>query len=114
MIKRQNDSPDSVVMVITTFSEREEARQFGTRAVEMQLVACVNLLPGVESIYEWKGNLEREAECLMLMKTTRGKLVELEAWVQKNHPYEEPEFLVLPAEAGSVGYLDWVRRQTGS
>lgn len=114
MIERQNDSSDSVVMVITTFPEREKARQFGTRAVEMQLVACVNLLPGVESIYEWKGKLEIKGECLMLMKTIRGNLVELEAWVQKNHPYEEPEFLVLPAEAGSAGYLDWVRRQTGS
>ncbi|MDF1823420.1 MAG: divalent-cation tolerance protein CutA [Verrucomicrobiales bacterium] len=114
MIERQKGSTESVVMVITTMSEAEKARQFGTRLVEMQLVACVNLLPGVESIYQWKGDLEVEGECLVLMKTTRERLGKLEAWVQKNHPYEEPEFLVLPVEAGSAGYFDWVRRQTGS
>lgn len=114
MIERQNDSPDRVVMVITTFSEAEKARQFGTRLVDSQLVACVNLIPGMESIYRWKGDVEVEGECLMLMKTSAALVGELEEFVQKYHPYEEPEFLVLPVEAGSAGYLGWVRDNTGS
>jgi len=101
-------------MVITTFSDAEKARQFGTRLVDAQLVACVNLLPGVESIYRWKGDVEIEGECIMLMKTTVSKVEMLEGYVQKHHPYEEPEFLVLPIEAGSSGYLNWVRHTTGS
>lgn len=101
-------------MVITTFSEAEKARQFGTRLVDSQLVACVNLIPGMESIYRWKGDVEVEGECLMLMKTTAALVGELEGFVQKYHPYEEPEFLVLPVEAGSAGYLGWVRDNTGS
>lgn len=114
MIERQNDSDESVALVLTTFAEAESARQFGTRLIELQLAACVNLLPGVESIYRWKGDVEVEGECFMLMKTTRARLEALEAWVQEHHPYEEPEFLVLPVEAGSAGYLHWVRRNTGS
>lgn len=101
-------------MVITTFAEAEKARQFGTRLVELQLVACVNLIPGVESIYRWKGNVEVEGECLVLMKTTAEVLPALENWVQSNHPYEEPEFIVVPIEVGSEGYLGWVRENVGS
>ncbi|MEM6914984.1 MAG: divalent-cation tolerance protein CutA [Verrucomicrobiota bacterium] len=113
MIERQNDSPERVVLVMTTFAEAEKARQFGTQLVDSQLVACVNLIPGVESIYRWKGDVEIEGECLMLMKTVDPRLEALEEFVQKNHPYEEPEFLVLAAEAGSAGYLGWVRDTVG-
>ncbi len=114
MIERQNDSSDRVVMGITTFSDAEKARQFGTQLVDSQLVACVNLLPGVESIYRWKGDVEIEGECVMLMKTTASGVEALEKYIQKHHPYEEPEFLVVPVEAGSAGYLGWVRDNTGS
>ncbi|MEM7601753.1 MAG: divalent-cation tolerance protein CutA [Verrucomicrobiota bacterium] len=114
MIERQNDSPDRVVIGVTTFSDAEKARQFGTQLVEAQLVACVNLLPGVESIYRWKGDVEVEGECVMLMKMTASCVEGLEKYLQKHHPYEQPEFLVLSVEAGSTGYLGWVRENTRS
>jgi len=114
MIERQNDSKERVVMGLTTFTDAEKARQFGTRLLNAQLVACVNLLPGVESIYRWKGDVEIEGECVMLMKTTASGIEALETYIQENHPYEEPEFLVVPVEAGSSGYLGWVRENIRS
>lgn len=112
MIERQNDAIDAIdsaILVISTFADKDSASQFGTTAVESQLAACVNLIPGVTSIYQWKGRIEEEAEVIALIKTTTGKLVELEAFLQKNHPYDEPECVVLPIEAGSAGYLDWIK-----
>jgi periplasmic divalent cation tolerance protein len=109
MIERQKDAIDKAIMVISTFANHDSARQFGTTAVESQLVACVNLIPGVSSIYQWKGKIEEEAEVIALMKTSEGKLEALEAFLQENHPYEEPECIVVPIEAGSTGYLDWIR-----
>lgn len=112
-MERQNDTNSDVVVVLTTFVDADKARHIGTQIIELQLAACINILSGVESIYLWKGDLEVEGECLCLLKTTRAKLESLEEWIQENHPYEEPEFLVLPAEAGSSGYLGWVRGQIG-
>lgn len=109
MIERQNDAIDRAVLVISTFANHDSARQFGTTVVESQLAACVNLIPGVTSIYQWKGKIEEESEVVALIKTTAEKLEDLEAFLQKNHPYDEPECIVVPIEAGSAGYLSWVR-----
>ncbi len=112
MIERQNDTKDDVVMVLATFPNSEVARQIGTHWVESQLAACVNLLPGAESIYRWEGKTEVSAELLALVKTTRRRLPELEASLRDRHPYELPEFLVLAPECGSDAYLAWVRGET--
>jgi periplasmic divalent cation tolerance protein len=112
MLQRQNGTEDDLCVVITTFETIDSARQFGTHLVESQLAACVNLIPGVESIYRWKKKVEQENEIIALIKTRREKLGELERWVQEKHPYEEPEFVVIDVEAGSSGYLDWVRENT--
>ncbi|MDH4408764.1 MAG: divalent-cation tolerance protein CutA [Verrucomicrobiales bacterium] len=109
MIERQNGSNEEVVICLTTFPDSEKARQIGTVWVESQLAACVNLLAGAESIYRWEGNTERSAEVLAIVKTTRGRLPELEASLHELHPYELPEFLILSPEGGSSEYLVWVR-----
>ncbi len=111
MLERQNDAKEPVILVVTTFPNPEVAGQFGTQLVESQLAACVNTIPGVTSIYRWKGKVENEMEVIGLIKTTADRLEELEAWIQENHPYDEPEMIVLHVEAGSGGYLDWVREQ---
>ncbi|MEN8714441.1 MAG: divalent-cation tolerance protein CutA [Verrucomicrobiales bacterium] len=113
MLERQNGTNQRVVMAITTFADIDAARQFGAQLVEAQLVACINLVPGVESIYRWKGKVEQEPEVIAVMKTTENRLEELQAWVQEKHPYDEPEFLVLPVEAGASGYLGWARENVG-
>ena len=112
MIERQKDADLKVVVVVTTFPDECVGRQIGTRMVGSQLIACINLLPGVSSIYQWKGKVETDSEVIGIMKTSEANLERLEAWLQENHPYAEPEFVVISVEAGSSGYLNWVREQT--
>jgi len=76
--------------------------------VEKKLAACANILAGVESIYRWKGKVERAREVLVVMKTTAARLRELESEVKRVHGYEVPEFIALPIVAGSQEYLEWV------
>ena len=114
MIERQNGTSEDIITLITTFADAETARQIGTQLVESQLVACVNVLPGVESIFRWQGEVQLDAEAIALIKTTRGRLEELEAWLQTHHPYEVPEILVLTPESGSARYLQWVLESVGS
>lgn len=108
-MERQNDTKEEVVICLTTFPDSEKAGQIGTVWVESQLAACVNLLPGAESIYRWEGKTERSQEVLAIVKTTRYRLPELEASLRELHPYELPEFLVLSPEGGSSQYLQWIR-----
>lgn len=93
-------------MVLCTFPDVEQAREIAAVLVERRLAACVNLLPGVESIYRWEGKVERAGEVLAVIKTTR--YPELEAALKDLHPYEVPEILALPVAAGLAGYLKWL------
>jgi periplasmic divalent cation tolerance protein len=93
-------------VVLCTFPDVERAREIAAVLVERRLAACVNLLPGVESIYLWEGKVERAGEVLAVIKTTR--YPELEAALKELHPYEVPEILALPVTAGLAGYLKWL------
>ena len=95
-------------IVLTTFPNPEEARQIGTALLERQLVACLNFLPSAESLYRWKGKIMSETETLAMIKTTEENLADLEATFKELHPYEVPEFLVLPVGQGSEDYLKWL------
>lgn len=109
MIERQNGTENDIVTLLTTFADAETARQIGTQLIDSQLAACVNVFPGVESIYRWQGETQIEAEAIAMVKTTRSRIEELEAWLQTHHPYEVPEILILTPEAGSARYFQWVR-----
>jgi periplasmic divalent cation tolerance protein len=87
------------------------ARQLARAALEARLVACASLVPGVESHYWWQGKIEQGREVLLIFKTTRRQLAGLEKLILGKHPYDTPEFLVLPLQAGAERYFDWV---TGS
>ena len=95
-------------IVLITCGSIGEARRIGKNVVEKKLAACANILIGVESIYRWKGKVERGREVLVMMKTTAGKLKALETEVKRMHSYDVPEFIVLPIIAGSREYLGWV------
>lgn len=97
-----------VLVVLCTFPDADRARQIGTVLVERQLAACVNILPSVESIYRWKGEVNRDGEALALIKTTADGYPALEAALVELHPYEVPEVIALEVAAGSAGYLGWV------
>ena len=98
----------SVLLVLVTFPDVEIAHQVGTALVESQLAACVNLLPGVQSIYRWQGAVETGAEVLALFKTTSEVLSAFEARLMALHPYEVPEILALTPEHVAPLYAQWV------
>jgi periplasmic divalent cation tolerance protein len=95
-------------MVLVTAPNRKTARRLAQAALQARLVACANLVPGLESHYWWDGKLERGAETLILFKTTQTQLGALEELVVELHPYDTPEFLVVSAVAGNERYLDWI------
>ncbi len=101
-------------MVICTFPSMEKARQIGTVLVQMQLVACVNLIPGIQSIYCWEGKVESQEEVIAFFKTSAARYQQLEEKVIEMHPYEVPELVVVDLAAGFPAYLQWVLSSTQS
>ena len=96
------------IVVLMTAASREEASRIAEHLVEARLAACVQILPGVESVYRWKGKIERSPEILFLAKTTQAKFAELEKAVRSLHSYETPEIIALPVTAISEPYLQWL------
>jgi periplasmic divalent cation tolerance protein len=96
-------------IVLTTAANPEEASRLGRTLVEERLAACATLIPGVQSIYHWQGQVESATETLLLLKTGPDQLAALEARLHELHSYETPEFLVLGVEAASQPYLDWLQ-----
>lgn len=99
-------------LILTTASSRDEAERIARSLVEERLAACVNLVPGLTSIYRWKGEVEAAAEIMLLIKTNTANLDSLEAALRRLHSYEVPEFLVLTPESAGQPYLDWLRHET--
>lgn len=97
-----------VRLVICTFPEIAVARQIGTVLVEKQLAACVNLIPGAESIYRWQGRVETAGEILALFKTTAAAFPAFERELTTLHPYEVPEILAIEPAAVAENYAGWV------
>jgi periplasmic divalent cation tolerance protein len=95
--------------IVLTSASPEQAALLGRALVEEGLAACATLMPGVESIYRWQGQIEASAETLLLLKTGHEQLAALEARLHELHSYETPEFLVLPVESGSTAYLEWLQ-----
>lgn len=95
-------------LVLVTAPELKTARALAQAALEARLIACANLVPGIESHYWWQGKVESSPEVLLLMKTTKARLAALEKLVRARHPYDTPEFVVVPLTAGSRRYLDWL------
>jgi len=95
-------------LVLVTAPDLKTARALARAALRDKLIACANLAPRIESHYWWQGRIESGAEVLMLMKTSRARLVALEKLILEKHPYDTPEFLVLPLQKGSGKFLDWL------
>lgn len=95
-----------------TTCRKEDAERIAQCLVEKRLCACVNIILKMVSIYHWKGQIEREDEALLLMKTVESKKEDLLSALKEIHPYEVPEFIVLPIKWGSQDYLDWISRNT--
>jgi periplasmic divalent cation tolerance protein len=98
--------------VHVTMPNADTARAIGRTLVTERLAACVNVVPGVVSIYSWKGALHEDDEVLCLIKTSPGRFEQLRARVVELHPYDLPEVMAFAVDEGSRDYLDWVRATT--
>jgi periplasmic divalent cation tolerance protein len=103
--------PDFVI-VLTTFPLDRDADQFARTLVEERLAACVNVLPAMTSIYSWKGSIEKSDERQIVIKTSSGRVRELENRLKALHPYDVAEFVVIPIAEGSPEYLAWIAENT--
>lgn len=98
-----------VAVVLVTAPGMEEAEALARALVEERGAACVNIVPGVVSLYRWEGAVQRDEEVLLVIKTTVDGAEDLKERVVALHPYDVPEVLVLPVTRGHRPYLDWVR-----
>jgi periplasmic divalent cation tolerance protein len=96
------------IVVLMTAATAEEAARIAELLVNKKLAACVQILPEMQSIYVWKGEVQREKEVLLLAKTIRANFAELEREVRAIHSYETPEIIALPIAEGSEPYLKWL------
>lgn len=101
------------LLCLSTCPDRDTARRIARALVHERLAACVNLLPGIESVYRWEGAVEAGEEVLLLAKTVPGRLEALTARIVELHPYDLPEVVALEAAGGLPGYLEWIAAETG-
>lgn len=100
------------LLVLTNLPDAASAERIARLLVEQRLAACVNLLAPCTSVYRWNGAVETATEVPLLIKTTRARYAELQATLAEAHPYELPEIVAVPLEAGLSGYLAWVAAET--
>lgn len=96
------------LVVLVTAPSAEKAAELGRAVVSERLAACASVLSPVRSIYWWEGKVQDEPEALLLLKTTRARFEALRGRVLELHPYQVPEVVALPVEAGSEKYLEWI------
>jgi periplasmic divalent cation tolerance protein len=103
---------DQFVIVLTTLPIEGDAETLASQLVEERLAACVNILPAMRSVYRWKAAVEKADERQLIIKTTVKRVAALETRLRSLHPYEIPEFVVLPILSGSANYLSWLSDST--
>ena len=100
------------LLVYTTFPDAETALSVGEALVRARLAACVNVLPGMASVYAWKGAVERGNEAVAIIKTREGRAAALAAALKARHPYETPIILHLPVAGADPDTLAWILEET--
>lgn len=106
---------DSQLLVVhCTCPDLAVAERIAQAVVDERLAACVNIVPGLTSIYRWEGQVQRDAEWLLLIKTRQAIYPSLESRLRALHPYQVPEIIALPIQVGAAAYLDWIAANTGA
>ena len=100
--------PTDAIIVLTTAGSDEQADSIASTLVEEQLAACVNVIAGVKSVYRWKGEIARDDERLLVIKTTAALFNTVRRRIRELHSYELPEVIAVPISAGDPDYLDWL------
>ncbi len=101
-----------VAIIYSTFSDIRDARRIANTLVEEQLVACVNIIPKVESYYKWKGKVENEKEIIIISKTVDKNVKKTLRRIKALHPYDLPDIIVIPIVGGNKEYLDYISNET--
>ena len=104
---------DKSVLVYSTFPSPEAAEAVGCELVERRLAACVNILPGMTSIYRWEGAIARDSEVVMIIKTRESLASSVSDAVKSRHTYTNPAVVMVPVVGGSADYLSWLIAETG-
>lgn len=100
------------LVILCTVPDLETARKIALALVEERLAACVNIVPGLASVYRWQDKIVEDSELLLVIKSTEEKYRGLEARIQSLHPYSVPEIIALPINQGSKAYLGWIAQST--
>ncbi|OAY23219.1 protein CutA, chloroplastic [Manihot esculenta] len=100
------------IVVYVTVPNRDAGKKLAHSIIKEKLAACVNIVPGIESVYEWKGEVQTDPEELLIIKTRQSLLEALTEHVKANHEYEVPEVISLPITGGSIPYLEWLKKST--
>ena len=100
--------PEKILLALSTFPDADTALQISNELVTKNLAACANILPGVESIYRWKDNIESGNETLVLFKLREDRQSDFQEQLRSLHPYEVPEIIFVPISSGLPEYLRWV------
>jgi periplasmic divalent cation tolerance protein len=104
---------EKILLALSTFPDAEAARRISNQLVAEKLAACANILPSVESIYRWKGNVENGNETLVLFKLREDRQSAFQEKLRSLHPYEVPEIIFVPVSSGLPEYLRWVADNCG-
>lgn len=100
------------IVVYVTVPNKEAGKKLADSIIKARLAACVNRVPGIESIYEWKGEIQTDSEELLIIKTRESLLNALTEHVKANHEYEVPEVIAMPIIGGNAPYLEWLKNST--
>ena len=103
---------ENPVLVYTTCPSLETAETIAGALVEDSLAACVNIIPGMISVYAWQGQRQQDEEVVVLIKTTAGSAKLVIARIAELHPYDVPAGLVIPTAGGAPPFIDWIKEQT--
>ena len=96
------------IIIFVTAANKKQARQIANKLIKTKLAACVNIIPGVESLFSWKGKIDSAKELLLIIKSEKSKLPKIIKTVKSLHSYEVPEIIALPIIAGNKEYLRWI------
>lgn len=103
---------DDYIIVLNTCNSTDIAALIADTLVSKKLAACVNMISGVESVYQWQGKIERDKEILLIIKTKRALFSQIEQTIQELHDYELPEIIAVPIETAEKNYLNWIQSAT--
>jgi periplasmic divalent cation tolerance protein len=109
---RLRKSAGQVLVILVTTANQKEAVRIGEKVVEAKLAACANIIPGIRSIYRWKGKVVKGQEVLLLLKSTKQRYCALERAIKAMHTYETPEIIALSVKEGFYQYIGWVHTET--